>query len=278
MLKKTLLLTAVLCVYAILVNNSYVYTRSGTPPPARTGAPGESTCTGGGCHVGVANTGSGSIDISLQSGGVYFPGDTYDMTVEVNDNSKQEFGFEMVAIDENGNNAGTFITGGNNKVGVQTFGNRDYIGHRNSSSTNSFSFQWMAPTEDVGMITFYASGNAANGNNSTSGDLIYTNELSILLTNIPTYTPEKLGLNLFPNPAANTNYFNLEYQLTQTELMTISAYDASGRLVKVLFEGAENAGVQQHQFDLTANELTAGVYYISLQSETFVSSVKLIVQ
>ncbi len=272
MLKKTLLLTAMLCVYAILINNSYVYTRSGTPPPARTGAPGQNTCASAGCHSGAANAGNGSVDISFV-GEEYALGETYDMKVVVNE-SGSRFGFEMVALDENGNNAGAFITSSGN--GVQTSGGLDYIGHRNAPNSNEFNFQWTAPTEDVGTISFYVAGMAANGNGSTSGDLVYTNSLDILLTNIETFEAEKLSLKAFPNPA--NNQFGLEYQLPQNELMTISAYDVSGRLVEVLFDGAENAGKQRHQFTLEETNLTSGVYFITLQSETFVSSTKLFVQ
>ena len=275
MLKKTLLLTALLCVYGILMNNSYVYTNAFQPPTGRTGAPGEQTCASASCHTGTVNSGSGSVDISFSGGGVYEAGETYDVSVVVND-SGSKFGFEMVALDANGNGVGTFDVNGASNVAVRTVGGKEYIHHRSAPSTNTFDFKWIAPAEDAGTVTFYASGNAANGNGGRTGDAIYTNQFSTLFTNIETYRPEKLSLNLFPNPS--NEYFNLSYQLTQTELMTISAYDASGRLVEVLFEGAEDAGVQQHHFDLENSQLTSGMYFITLQSESFVSSTKLFVR
>ncbi len=275
MLKKTLLLTALLCVYAILINNSYVYTNAFQPPLSRTGAPGEQTCSAAGCHNTPVNSGNGSLDISFSGGDVFEADVTYDMTVLVND-SGNKFGFEMIALDENGNSIGNFDSNGDPNIAVRTVSTKQYIHHKSAPSSNTFNFKWTAPSENVGSVTFYASGNAANGNGSNSGDKIYTNNFSTLFTGIEKYSAEKLSLKTFPNPA--TNYFNIGYQLPQTELMTISAYDVSGRLVKVLFEGAENAGAQQHRFDLEENELTAGVYLILLQSETFVSSTKLFVQ
>ena len=277
MLKKTLLLTAVLCVYAILMNNSYVYTNSFQPPTGRTGAPGEQTCAAAGCHNTGVNTGSGSLDISFSGGGVFEAGVTYDVSVVVND-SGSKFGFEMVALNGSGESVGTFDTNGSNNIAIRTVGGKEYIHHRSAPSSNTFNFKWTAPADEVGEVTFYAAGNAADGNGFASQDKIYTNQFSTMFTNIPTYNPEELSLNLFPNPTENTNYFNLEYQLTQNELMTISAYDATGRLVKVLFEGVENAGVQQHRFSLEENELKPGLYFITLQSETFVSSTRLFVQ
>ncbi|MBW3624913.1 MAG: hypothetical protein KY468_16045, partial [Armatimonadetes bacterium] len=38
----------------------------------------------------------------------------------------------------------------------------------------TWSFQWTAPPQGSGNVTFYAAGNAANGNSSASGDFIYT--------------------------------------------------------------------------------------------------------
>ncbi|MEZ4887425.1 MAG: choice-of-anchor V domain-containing protein [Chitinophagales bacterium] len=275
MLKKFLLLTALVCVYAILVNNSYVYTNDFQPPTGRTGAPGELTCSAASCHNTPVNSGTGSLDISFSGGDVYEAGVTYDMSVVVNDNGGK-FGFEMIALSESGTSIGSFDANGAANITVRTIGGKQYISHKNAPSSNTFNFKWTAPNEDAGAVTFYAAGNAANGNGASSGDKIYTNNYSTLFTGIERYDAEKLSLNTFPNPA--TNYFNLEYQLAKNELMTLVAYDASGRQVKVLFEGAENAGVQRHRFDLQSNELTSGVYLIMLQSETFISSTKLFVQ
>ncbi len=276
MLKKTLLLTAFMCVYAILVNNSYVYTNAFQPPTGRTGAPGEQTCASASCHNGTVNSGSGSVDISFSGGGVFEGGETYDVTVVVNDGSGSVFGFEMIALTDDGTSVGAFDANGSGIVAVRTVGSKEYVHHRSAPSSNTFEFKWTAPEENVGNVTFYACGNAANGNGNHIGDLVYTSSFSSVFTDIETYTPEKLSLHTFPNPA--TSHFNINYQLTQTELMTISAYDASGRLVKVLFEGAENTGVQEHRFDLESNELDSGLYFIMLQSENFVSSTKLFVQ
>ena len=49
---------------------------------------------------------------------------------------------------------------------------------------NQWTFKWTAPTNDVGPITFYAAGNAANGDFSTSGDYIYTQKAT---SEVPVY-------------------------------------------------------------------------------------------
>ena len=43
-----------------------------------------------------------------------------------------------------------------------------------SNGPVTWQFDWTVPDPAVGTITFYAAGNAANGNGSTSGDYIYS--------------------------------------------------------------------------------------------------------
>src|SRR5262249_59953992 len=62
---------------------------------------------------------------------------------------------------------------------------RQYIEHTfngiqpTGSGEGSWVFTWTAPATSVGRVTFYAAGNAANGNGGTSGDFIYTTSVSI---------------------------------------------------------------------------------------------------
>src|SRR5215203_393475 len=42
----------------------------------------------------------------------------------------------------------------------------------------SWDVKWTAPAADAGRVTFYAAGNAANSNNQSSGDNIYTTSVS----------------------------------------------------------------------------------------------------
>jgi uncharacterized protein (TIGR03437 family) len=43
----------------------------------------------------------------------------------------------------------------------------------------TFEFNWTPPSNDVGDIKLYAAGNAANGNNSDTGDHIYTTNITV---------------------------------------------------------------------------------------------------
>ncbi|MEO0638086.1 MAG: choice-of-anchor V domain-containing protein, partial [Bacteroidota bacterium] len=75
------------------------------------------------------------------------------------------------------------ITSGNTAVLTGSVGGqtRQYVGHRNASTNQTWNFTWKAPATNVGDITFYIVGNAANGNGSTSGDFIYESNQTLSL-------------------------------------------------------------------------------------------------
>src|SRR5262249_61152745 len=90
------------------------------------------------------------------------------------------FGFRGMALTESGREAGTLIVTDSARTRTETGGGRTYIEHTFAgtapSATNqgSWTFRWRAPATGAGRVTFYAAGNAANGNFSPGGEFIYT--------------------------------------------------------------------------------------------------------
>lgn len=147
----------------------------------KTGAPGEGTCVQ--CHQGTPlNAGGGYVFIESSNMifGQHALGQTYDMTVTVGKTGFGLFGFSVVALDANGNSVGSFTAGSDNHTESFTIqGNpRQYVTHNlnggASLEEHTFNFQWTAPSEDFGTITFYATGLAANGNGMNAGDEVYS--------------------------------------------------------------------------------------------------------
>lgn len=171
-----------LIVLAII--SAATYASISGPEPRHTGAPGDlGNCTI--CHDdNNANTGSGSVSLNLNSitSGVYEPGEKYRLIVTVRQNNRQRYGFQLTAIDRNGNRAGTFQpVGSDTQVNPLTgAGGRQYIQHRqagtlpNGSGQRTWQIDWTAPQTDVGTVRFYYAGNAANGSGDNRGDFIYT--------------------------------------------------------------------------------------------------------
>lgn len=145
--------------------------------------PTENNCTA--CHTGSApNSGPGSVTISGLPAN-YLPNQQVLMTVTVNDPNAVIYGFQLVAIRNSGENAGTFSLFSAQPQPLQIIsgfvnGNeRRYIEHTVNGVTptqfgsKSWTFNWTAPSERIGKLSFYAAGNGANSDGSTSGDNIY---------------------------------------------------------------------------------------------------------
>ena len=151
-------------------------------PPTRSGAVGApdngQTCIS--CH---GSSGNGSLVISNLPN-QYKPGEKYAVSTKLSQSGRRRWGFIMTALDENGQQAGTFE---NIDAKTQVFSSsgRQYISHTSSgtaagqANSNTWLLNWTAPEVDVGKISFYASGNAANNNGDNTGDNGYKTEVTI---------------------------------------------------------------------------------------------------
>jgi hypothetical protein len=149
------------------------------PPAGFTGAPGELRCND--CHTTPTQS-NGSINLNVPT--TYTPGQSYNITVTLatTDQSKIRWGFEMTALDASDQKAGTFASLNSFTQVVNNqgpFPSRQYLEQTTDGSFfgqhngAAWTFQWMAPSSDVGAITFYVAGNQANGDGNSSGDNIY---------------------------------------------------------------------------------------------------------
>lgn len=166
-----------------LVTTAYGFASG--PPAGRTGAPGESTCVQ--CHVGTLNSGQGSVTIE----GVpdnYTPGEEITLTVRVQHPDRRRWGFQLTALDNGNRGVGTFVLVDRNITriinGTGSLQGRTYVEHTSGGTfagqgqSAMWEVKWRAPDDDIGRITFYAAGNAANDNDSSSGDNIYTTSVA----------------------------------------------------------------------------------------------------
>jgi hypothetical protein len=169
----------ILVVLVFLITAAIVAGTSTGPPDGRTGAPNESDCTVG-CHNTYSlNSGDGSFsinDVPVQ----YNPGETYSLSVSIQDSGQQKWGFELTVLD-NSSSAGTLIVTDSTNTQLSTATGRHYIKHTNTGTFDgtadgpvSWSFDWTAPSAGTGTVTFYAAGNAANSGSGNKFDYIYT--------------------------------------------------------------------------------------------------------
>jgi uncharacterized protein (TIGR03437 family) len=178
------------------------------PPPRVTGAPGDNAKACTSCHTTFAlNSGKGTASVVLPSGPVYIPGVKQRLTVFLADPTAQRWGFEMSARlngDLSKGQAGDFTPIDNlTQVICEDAGSKPCLsgvsfiqhtsaGTRNGTKTSvSFTFDWTPPATDVGSVTLYLAGNAANGDGGLTGDNIYT--ASVQLDPVAAKTPAVTG-------------------------------------------------------------------------------------
>jgi hypothetical protein len=155
------------------------------PPPGYTRAPGEEPEACAECHLSPGDPGSGQISITAPP--MYVPGQTYQITVTHTnpDPTRRRWGFQLTALDPSDEKAGELLTTTalTRIITGAPSNNRQYIEHTTSQGVDgtfagqqggaSWTFNWTAPPTDVGIVTFYAAGNHANNDGSSSGDYIY---------------------------------------------------------------------------------------------------------
>jgi hypothetical protein len=177
-LKNILPVWGVLLLFFVASSGS-VFAYSGGPPDGLTGSPAEGNCTQ--CHIGnELNAAGGSLMLTIPE--TYIPNEVYTIVVNLARDGQSRWGFEMAALDADGTRAGTFAADAAGNTQLSEANSKQYIKQtsigtaQGTNDAHSWEFQWTAPDTDIGPITFYAAGNAANGDFQAfvPGDYIYT--------------------------------------------------------------------------------------------------------
>lgn len=270
--KTWIVLTSLALIMSLSVGLAMAY--SSAPPNARTNAPGEGNCTG--CHSSFPlNSGLGTLAVS-GVGGSYEAGQMYDLEVSLDDPDASRWGFELTIIGEDGLAIGT-VGNLNGHTQISTTATRDYVKQTSAGTQNgvtggvTWPVRWTAPEAGSGDATIYMTGNAANGNFSTSGDRIYAisetwTESSLSAAPAPAFASAQLQPN-FPNP------FNprttIAYELKASQSVRLSVYSLDGRLIKHLEDGMRSEGqheVNWNGLDSRGMAVPSGTYFYRLQA------------
>ncbi len=263
-------------VLTLFVQNAFAY--SSGPPDGYAGDPPQShICIV--CHSSFPpNSGDGTWTIS----GIpteYVPGDTYNLTITLKDPGQSRWGFEMTAITTEGLQGGTFVPL-NQYVQVSEGPGelRDYIKHTligtfGGQDSAVWNFNWVAPANNAGEISFYAAFNAANFNFNPTGDYIYNGVITTVPTSISearkTNLPGALSATVSPNPLSS----HLRLTLILPEGTNTHAWieGLNGRKIGEVLNGYLTKGL--HLIDYPrVSSLKPGVYFLIVKAgETTVS-------
>ncbi|HIG73555.1 MAG TPA: hypothetical protein EYQ24_02955 [Bacteroidetes bacterium] len=249
------------------------------PPTARsyhTGAPPafdgfQDNCTA--CHIGAdANSGDGGIEIVAPE--TYVPGEPVEITVRVTNTTTPDpngvgsrTGFEVGVRDGAGTPVGSFDLGGATTMRLANNGSADWVTHTaDGLGQSEWTFSWVPPASGAPpAVTIYAAGNAANGNQIPSGDLIYTATDDLTLATAAETTPEDDGLRLGPlAPSPVRARAGLTLTLPEPATVVARLVDARGRTVRQLPASARPAGDSRVEVD--AFGLAPGLYFLVVEA------------
>ncbi len=230
-----------------------------------TGSPGEGTCAN--CHSG--GTGTTQINISASpafTANQYVPGQTYTISIAINNTGATKFGFDAEILNAQDNDAGTITAGLSGVQIMASAGARTNAYHsapKLGTGSSTFQFVWVAPVS--GQATLYVSVNAVG-----SSDFGAPANTSLVLSASPNSVvkwegSEMSNLSVFPNPA--TNEMNVHYYLNDNERIKATLIDLKGNPVSELFEGACSRGPQQIKINLPEG-LAKGFYFLKLKGKT----------
>jgi hypothetical protein len=235
-----------------------------------TGSPGALTCQRSGCHTGTTlNGGPGSITIVSPdlTNWEYVPGESYTIEVTVADADRSLFGFGLDALQANGDNAGTLVAGTGSQIKTAVVGgfSRRNVVHQENSGTSpqshTWTFTWNAPDTDVGDVTFYAAGNAANGNGVSSGDRIYSTS-QVVTADVSIGVEESNvsidQLAIYPVPAQH--FINMDFTLKAAGNVAIQVVSMDGKMSQAIYNAKHPAGFVHSHADISM--LPAGRYIV----------------
>lgn len=259
-------------VFLVILPASVMLNQSGAPAK-RTGAPGDGdgspgnngSCADVGCHNSF-DVNSGPGEVTIEAPDEYLPGIPVDFIVAVHDTTRFRYGFQVTIKNAEAENVGTFeLIDGSTRFAT---GDENYVTHTLANSLSMWTVRWNPPAELTDDVTIYAAGNSADNRFTAANDYVYETSSPLLYSTSADLEEEEapsetFELSIFPNPASTR--LNIEFQTSQADNIELGLYDSLGKLVKTLPARTRAPGAHVESIDVA--DLSAGVYFVRLQSE-----------
>ncbi|MFZ1632771.1 MAG: choice-of-anchor V domain-containing protein [Chitinophagales bacterium] len=232
-------------------------------PSANTGSPGDGkSCAHVDCHTGSAVPKDGLIITNVPASG-YLSGETYLVTVTVEELDVVKFGFQASPQNEDGDVLGSMdlISATDTKF----VGGGKYITHTLTGTagtgSRTWTFNW-TPEDAHGDVTFYVAVNASNNGDNASGDKIFTSSVRMSEDpdNIP-LTIEQINNIRFDIQALVQDELNLTVATAVNDAIIIDIIDLHGRLVS-----ANSFDYSNGTFSLPVDNLNSGMYFVRISN------------
>lgn len=285
-MKKTTYIFTVL-VLATILFSSHAGGYAAVEGLGLTGAPGDTKLTNGdavtcqSCHNSGSFNSSATLELFNEAGTTavtkYEPTKIYTIRVTINAaaGTPAGYGFQMIDIRKsNDANLKGFEAAQASGIKLTTLTNgRVYAEHSNRSSSKTFNVKWKAPASGTGIVTFYAVGNAVNGNGGTSGD---NGTASVKIdfaemTSSVTDLAAQVQMSISPNPTTEGVVLSLSSKVSKK--VQVRMTDVSGRTV-ISENWQIQAGENLKRWDIS--HLAKGAYMIQVIENQDVISKKII--
>jgi hypothetical protein len=186
-----------------------------------------------------------------------------DLTLRVERAGAARFGFSVTVQDQNNAMVGAWELVNGEGTAFSEFGaDLTHLTHApavNVTDEHTWQLRWIPPAQDVGPVSFFAAGNAANGAQGSNGDFIYTTVLNL---------PAAAGVNseswqimpltvdaIYPVPTADE--LRLDVVADAAGPVVVHLYDATGR--SQIIE-TRQASMGANSLRIDTSKLAAGTY------------------
>lgn len=249
---------------------------------ARTGAPGEANCTQ--CHAGSAQSGTGINQLIMLDGATavtnYVPGGTYNMALSLNDGDVKE-GFQATVLDLSTNSmAGNFPGTGGFGTAITSSGGRDYANHTSTSNTSAnitWVWTWDAPATDMGPVKFYVASNVANGNDLSSGDIIYLSEHTFGSAANSIDDLDEIASEFNAGYSSTSNSVLVSFNAKSVDNLVMNLVDLNGKSVYTDHPGVSKLGANSISMTLPEG-VKSGMYIVNFFVGNKALKAKILVQ
>ncbi|MBK9639458.1 MAG: T9SS type A sorting domain-containing protein [Bacteroidetes bacterium] len=250
-----------------------------------TGSPSELNCDD--CHnsFGNSNSGTGSIYVtSTMNNWQYVPGQTYTVNVIVKQSGRPLFGVGFEALTSTNANAGSLVITNSAKTQIKTKTvsgvTRNNVVHQMNGGMHAdsaiFTFNWVAPSTNIGNITFYFAGIAANNNGSENNDYAYHSSKVVTPASATGILEQSNSISEFKSYINSEGRIAIEFQSTTADQPRVNLYDMEGRMISSQLLDSYSIGEVKSSVSIPS-ELKSGNYIVSILSNNHKLSSKIFI-
>lgn len=144
----------------------------------------------------------------------------------------------------------------------------------------------ISKTVSNGMLLAEAEQSGETGNDSDGDGIPYIaggqkpfvfaaeGTLDLNVSGVDKIENETLEMSIYPNPASDQNV-NVNFNLTQSSIVSVSIFSSEGKLIYT--EPSTNYLKGNHLINLNINDINSGVYFIRLNINNEISSIKTLI-